>query len=398
MFRKLRTRFIVISMFSVAIILGIILLITNVATYKKAINNVDIIIEMLAQNDGNFNGNFIKPPKGPMSEETPFETRFFVVEYSNDGKIYVFIDNIAAVKKNEALEMASFIKGLSKNEGFVDIYRYQRFVKENEEMIIFVDCDRQLQIVNNFFKSSILVASLGLVGVFLLVLILSKPAVMPMVKSYEKQKQFITDVSHELKTPLAIISANNELNEIEYGNSEYTDAINKQIGRLNSLVKDMIFLSKIEEDNRKTIMQEFSLSEILLSICKNYESIFEKNDKIFMYSIQDDINYVGEESLIKRLIYIVLENAYKYSIKNINFKVEKKTNIEIIISNDTEGIDDIDVNKVFNRFYRSNYHRGKMVEGSGIGLAVAKEIVSLHHGHIKANKNLKNIFEIKIIL
>ena len=104
MFRKLRTRFIVISMFSVAIILGIILLITNVATYKKAINNVDIIIEMLAQNDGNFNGNFIKPPKGPMSEETPFETRFFVVEYSNDGKIYVFIDNIAAVKKNEALE------------------------------------------------------------------------------------------------------------------------------------------------------------------------------------------------------------------------------------------------------------------------------------------------------
>lgn len=396
MIKRLRIRFTIIAMASVIIILGVILCITNISTYKKAISGVDTVLNVLVENEGRFDPFPNKPPKGPISEETPFETRFFVVEYKNDGSVLIFVDQIAAIKKTEALEMANKVIELSNEKDIIDVYRYQIVENEKGRMVIFVDISRQLNMINVFFKASVTVALVILVGVFILVFLLSKPAVMPIVKNYEKQKQFITDASHELKTPLTIISANNELIEMEYGKNEYVEAINKQVTKLNSLVRNMILLSKVEEEDNKIIKQEFSLSECMLSVCENYKASFEKKNKYFICDIEENINMNGDESLIRRLINIIIDNANKYSFNKVEVILQKKNDIEIIINNNIDQNDNIELDKIFDRFYRSSTHRTGNIEGSGIGLAVASEIVKLHNGEMKAYKNQNDEFEIKI--
>ena len=397
MIKRLRIRFILISMVSVTTILGIILLVANIVTYNRAMDGVDMILNLLIETEGEFTPMPNKPPKDHINEETPFETRFFIVEFKNNGDTFVHIDHIAAIEELEAIEMGEKVIESKKTIDMLGVYRYKISEKKDSTMIIFIDCTRQLNTITSFLRASMGVALIGLLGVFILVYILSKPAVMPIVKSYEKQRQFITDASHELKTPLTIISANNELIEMDYGKSEFSEAINKQVDRLNSLVKDMIILSKIEEDNRKMTNQEISISECVLSVCENHKVAIENNNKEFIYEIEEGINLFCEESLIRRLMNIVLDNANKYSSNKVKVVLQKKSKIEVIITNDTDNIDNIEVDKIFNRFYRSINHRSNVIEGSGIGLAVAKEIVKLHNGDIKAYKNQNNEFEIKIV-
>ena len=400
MIKKLRIRFVIVAMTSVIIVLGIIMFITNIVSYSKVTDSADSILTLLAQNDGKFSSPpFVQKPNGPMGIETPYETRFFSIKYYKNGMVTADTHQIAAVDELSAIEMGNKVLMSGKANDFEEEYRYLISEKEMYTLVIFMDCTRQLETANNFLKSSMLVSIGALVGVFILLVIFSKPLVLPIAKSYERQKRFITDASHELKTPLTIISANNELIEMENGESESTRAIEKQVNRLTTLVKNLISLSKIDESERLNSAKNFSLSDALIDVCENFKVAFRNSNKYFTYDVEEGIDYFGDENLIRQLINILLDNANKYSLTKVNVNLEKVGNkINIVVTNDSKEVEERNLKEYFERFYRSQMSRSSDVEGSGIGLSLAKEIVTLHKGEISAYGIDTNTFQIKIEL
>lgn len=404
MLRKLRIRMTIICMSILFVIFVGTTFAINALNYKQVNMYADNVLEILSINGGNFGDSF-RPDKEPgFSPEVKYETRFFSVNFDPDGSVkMVNVKNIASVTREEAIEMASAVLDYEDDErGYLDTFRYLVNKNPFETQIIFVDCARQIGIARIFVNISIIVMLATLVGLGFLVWFLTLKAVKPIALSYEKQKKFITDAGHELRTPLTIISANAEIIELESGESECTDVIKKQVRRMTEMTKNLVKLSKIDEKENIKDKVDFNLSCILKDVLSNFNKYIETENKEISTDIEDDIIINGNISLIRNLFHILLDNAVKYSINNIYIKLQKQKNKIIFeIKNDSLYIDNNDLNNVFDRFYRSAEVRASNIEGSGIGLSIAKEIILLHKGDIKASSietNGKNYFLIKIIL
>lgn len=396
MIKKLRMRFILVSMLSIIIVIGLILAIINIINYNRVSENADHILELLAKNDGSFGIDKFDPRKdyGP---ETPYETRYFTVKFYDDGTIITNIHNIAAITDaTSAIQMAREAVSLGKNRGYSDVYRYLISTTDNEELVIYMDCSRQLVTFKNFMRASIGVALVGILLVFILIYIFSYRAVEPIAKGYERQKRFITDAGHELKTPLTIISANNELLEMESGENEYTLAISKQINRMNTMIKNLSTLAKLDETERLNSIKEFSLTEGMFNTYNNFKTVLESK-YIVNINIEENVYFFGDENLIRQLLTIAFDNCNKYALTKVNINLFKQNNkIILIFENDEQDIKKEELKHVFERFYRSKDARGSNIEGSGIGLSVAKDIVDLHKGIITVNEN-GEMFELRIV-
>ena len=399
MIRKIRIRFSLIIVFAVFIALGIIIGSINAINYSNVASNADDILEILAANDG----AFVSRPNNPeYSPELPFETRYFTVEVysveeSNVDDIYFTnIENIAAVSENQAVFMTREIIDNESSRGFSGLYRYISIKKEISTLVIYVDWSRQLEVVENFFIASIVISFISLIVVFFLAYLISNKALEPIIKGYEKQSRFIANASHELKTPLAIISANSELVEMEYGENESTQAILKQINKLNKMVNSLTVLSKIENFKKNKNSYSFNISKMLNETINEYSFMLDKYQ--LNLNIEDDIEYYGIDGLIKQLVCILLENAAKYSLSTIDISlVRLNKKIELVFKNDVLEIEQGNLKKYFERFYRSSEVRSTKIEGSGIGLSICSEIVEFHRGVIKAIGD-ENYFIIKIVL
>lgn len=401
MFKKIRLRFSLIIVCAVFTVLVLIIGTINAINFSNVASNADDILEILATNDG----AFISKPDDPNQEyspELPFETRYFTVEvYSVEGSnvediFFTNIQNIAAVTEGEAIKMTRDIIESESRRGFSDSYRYISIKKEISTLVIYVDWSRQLEVANNFLFASIVISFFSLIVVFVLAYLLSNKVLSPIIKGYEKQSRFIANASHELKTPLTIISANSELVEIEYGENESTQAILKQISKLNKMVNSLTLLSKIENYKKNKNSDSFDLSKLLRETISEYSFILDKYNLIL--NIEDGIEYHGVDGLIRQLICIVLENAAKYGLSTIEISLVKNNKkLELVFKNDVIEIEQGNLKKYFERFYRSSEVRSTKIEGSGIGLSICSEIVEFHRGSIKA-RGEDNYFIIKIIL
>ncbi len=221
----------------------------------------------------------------------------------------------------------------------------------------------------------------------------------PVQESYEKQKQFITDASHEIKTPLAIIRADAEVLELEQGESEWTESIKNQIGRLTSLTESLIFLSRMEEQH--VDWKRCSLSDAVSDTIEACHSLAAANDKIILEAIEPNIFIWGEERLLRQLVYILVENAVKYSdpcgkIEISLRKLGKKLILEV--KNPAKSVKESDLNHLFDRFYRADASRNSKTGGHGIGLSVAKAIADTHGGTIAASKVGEGTIKIEVNL
>lgn len=401
MIKKIRLRFSLIVVCAVFIVLTIIIGTINVINFSNVADNADDILEILAANDGAF-VNRPNDPNQEYSPELPFETRYFTVEvYSVEGSnvedvFFTNIENIAAVSESKAITMTREIIENESRRGFSGSYRYISVKKEISTLVIYVDWNRQVEVAENFLFASIFISFISLIVVFVLAYLLSSKILSPMIKGYEKQSRFIANASHELKTPLTIISANSELVEMEYGESESTQAILKQINKLNKMVNSLTLLSKIEKYKKQRNSDSFDLSKLLNETISEYSFILEKYN--LTLNIEEGIEYYGVDGLIRQLICIVLENAAKYGLSNIEISLTKNNKkVELIVKNDVTEIEQGNLKKYFERFYRSSDVRSTKIEGSGIGLSICSEIVEFHHGTMKAIGE-DNFFKIKIIL
>lgn len=407
MIKHLRIRFIAASMLALTIVLLVILGGINLTSYYRTVQEADAILAVLSENGGQFPQRTDIPPEQKMnirkgmpadrgafgtrgfSPETPFESRFFRVELNAAAEVTdVDIQKTASVDRETAAQCAEHVFALGREQGFWGDYRYSMVSQEDGGVhIIFLDCSRSLAHFRTTLLASIAVALGGLAAVLALLILLSGRIVRPIAESHEKQKRFITDAGHEIKTPLTVIGADLDLAEMDGEDNEWLQDIRLQIQRLTDLTNDLILLSRMDEQPMQQAV-EFPISDIVEETAQSFQGVAACQGKTFSAGIQPMLSMEGVEKDIRKLISILLDNAVKYAAPggNIALRLERKgRNILLTVSNTIrEPMPEQQLSQLFDRFYRADPARSTN-GGYGLGLSIAKGVVQAHRGTIHAS-------------
>lgn len=352
-------------------------------------NNGGVLPNSYIETDNRFSNLFNPFGEMRLNIETPYSTRYFVVELKDNLVTKISTEHIAAVDNIMAFEYAQAVYSQGQpGYGTVGYYRYLYTSDGNNAMIVFLDLQRDLAQCLALAFASVFVSVITISLLAVLVYWLSRSALKPVADSIEKQKQFITDASHELKTPLTIISANAEVLEMCEGENEWLTSIKNQTTRLSHLVKNLVELTKLNEIHDDKHRYNFNISTAVLETASNFETSAEVANKNFSYAVADDIKYYGNEAEIRQLITILCDNAIKYTDECGHIKLslyKSGKNIVIESFNTCEYIDPKTVSHLFDRFYRADSSRARESKtgGYGIGLSIAQAIVHRHKGKIK---------------
>ena len=395
MIKKLRKKFILVSMLSVFAVLFITIGAINISNYVVIENNASgVLSETIRQGTNEPSG-----PGGNPGQRENIELRqehYFVVSFNSDGsKKAINNRQMFLLSESECIDLATKVLNNELSGGKYGNYRYKKELKNDGLTYVgFLDIKERLDSFNNFLLLSSLISIGAFLALFTLIFFGSKIVFKPTEEAYKKQKRFITNASHELKTPLTIISADMDLIEMDNGKNEWSESIRDQINRLNEMTNQLVTLSKLdEEDKTRFPFEDFSINEVCNKAIEAFASSFKKEDIQFSSNITGNITMFGNKYLIDELIYIFLDNSLKYTggdTKSSYFVVSQnsKGKIEFRFSNTINKDDEVDIKQIMERFYRSPSTKK---EGSGVGLSIAKEIINLHKGNIKIDKNNNSI-------
>lgn len=401
MIRSLRRKFILIAIFSLLGTLAILCAAIAVGNYMVTTDRADRAISLLYQNGGEF-----PPPEYDtdpsmafgfqVTEETPFETRYFIVELTGRQEVvWVNTEHIAALDRQTVVECVSEVLRSGGDRGYVDHYRFGVFhTEDGGSTIIALDCFLQIQAAYNMLRVTLLVSLACVLFVFLLLVFFSGQAVRPFVENLERQRQFVTDASHELKTPLAILSADLGLLEDSLGENKWLKSAQTQITRLDLLSKHLVELARTEESIKEASVSSFSLSEVVQASVDAFQPLAESAGKLVAAEVTPDLEMRGVRDNLFRLCSILLDNAVKYCDPNGTIRLSLRRRgrtLCLSVSNPCAGLDPSQLSRYFDRFYRADSSRTRATGGYGIGLSTAKAIVSRHHGHISNRYSGGNI-------
>ena len=420
MIKRLRIRFVLTAIIAVFAVLLLLIGGINLFNYLKVVSDSDSILKILSDNDGKFPDRFnfddgqgrgFRPPQGwdgdvwrfidrdrMDSPELAFETRYFSVTVNKAGQaVKTDMGRIFAVSEDEAKEYAAEVVSTGKAKGFYGDFRYITKQLDGNTLVIFCDCTSSLANFSSFLKISLIISLAGLVLVSVIVFLISGRAIKPVAESYEKQKRFITDAGHEIKTPLAIINADADVLSMDMDeDNEWITDIKKQTSRLTELTNDLILLSKMEEGSKILSMEEVDLSSVMADQAESFKAVAVARDIRVICDVDSNIKIKGDIKSIEQLVSVLLDNAVKYcpDRKTVTAKLFRNgKNAVIEVTNDTE--DDIPADTLrhlFDRFYRTDKSRNSATGGHGIGLSIASAIVAAHGGKISAaKKNAKKI-------
>lgn len=406
----LRRKIIIIATISVAVAMLFIFVATYVICTYQLNSSMDLLVDGIPVrkviNPSTVLDNDDKPDydiedmPGFLSEETPYSTRFFIV-YTDKKEIVknVNLESIASVDEKLAKTYTEEVFDAEEERGWEDSFRYKVTDTNVGSAIVFVDGSMN----RSFFYSIIITMAVVLLFsgsiIIGIIVLFSRRIVKPVAESYEKQRQFVTDANHELKTPLSLILANTDIAEQEFGKNEWIDDIRSEGKRMTLLVNQLVVLSKMDEDSMKLECDEFSLSDAVLDTLSEFSGHAELSGKQIVYDIEESVSCSGDEALIRRLIAILLDNAVKYCDEQglIEVNLVKKHNVILSVENTYEEVDALDLERLFDRFYR--YDKVRTYSGSfGIGLSIAKSIVEKHGGEIIAYKKSNDVIGFKVVL
>lgn len=394
MIRSLRRKFILIAMTSLIGTMAVLCAAIGFGSRYTTTRRVDKAISILYQNGGTF------LPPGPrvdpsdfnfqVTPETAFETRYFIVELTGENEVRsVDLEHIAALDRQTVVDTISRIINTGAEQGYVDYYRFGIFPREDGgSTVIVLDCFLQLQAVNNTLVLTVCIFLACALIVFVLLLFLSKRAIRPFVDNLERQRQFVTDASHELKTPLAILSANIGLLEDTYGSDQWLESAKSQIIRLDKLIKNLVELARTEETIREDTAVLFSVSEVAWASADAFRPLAEADGKMLTAEIEEKLTVKGVPDNFFLLLSILLDNAVKYCDPGGIIRLEvfqRGRNLCISVSNPCQGVDAAQLPRYFDRFYRADFSRDRSTGGYGIGLSTAKAIVTRHKGRISSH-------------
>ena len=444
MIKKTKNKFIAIAMLSVTLVLAVLMTVLNVMNYARVDQEAEELLSFLAENGGRFPAENGGPageasgepsgemgaaeegasgemevtgeisPKdempvagreeasgemggGPQGErkvprrgftvETPYQTRYFSVTLSMAGTVLESdTAQIAAVTAKEAEAIAQRLFETGQTDGYYVNYKYLMQPMDGNVQYVFLDCTTDRTAAENFLQTSLLVALCGIAVFYLLVMLLSGWVIKPMAASYDKQKEFITNAGHELKTPLAVIGSCTDVLELEQGENKWITGIRDQVARLGVLTGELVALARMDE-GKALDREEFDLSQAVQEELEQFRVSVERRGLALSLDIQSGVLYRGNQTSLRQLAAILGDNAVKYTAPEgeISFRLTKKgRKVCLTGTNPADGLEPGDQSRLLERFYRGDTSHSSETSGYGIGLSLAASIAAAHGGKIDA--------------
>ena len=324
-----------------------------------------------------------------------------VVEIGSNGRIKAQFRSFEANITNDNLqEVVSNILKSNKLSGKVKIadsnYSYLIGNGIFGTKIAFIETSQYDTVLFQLVKSLVGIGLVSLIGLLFISIYLTNKSIIPIKEAFEKQKQFIADASHELKTPLAIIKTNTSLvlshpEDTIKNQTKWINYINSQADRMSELISEMLSLAKMDDAENKLTLVPINMSKIVESMILMFDAVIYENNINLETNISKDLHINGDKESLKKLFSIIMDNAIKYTDKNGSITVSlfsDKNKVKMIIRNTGEGIAPEDLERVFERFYRVDKSRDRETGGYGLGLSIASSIVKEHKGKIYARSKV----------
>lgn len=396
MFRKLKIRFILLASAAIVCILLTMIAVLNSVRFLQTNGEIQAVLNILSANNGDFPSveeTAESLQNDRITIDTIYQYRYFSVVYKEDKTLYSSnLDHLSNLSKEQALSYANKVIKDSRSSGVFKVgsqfYSYQitQDSKTKRYLLVVLDSTNYLESRNDFFWLSIQLCFYSFIFFVLVVSGFSNFAIRPYIKNYENQKRFITNAGHELKTPLAIISANTELQELMTGENEWTESTKEQVKRLSNLINQMVVLARLEEQPDVTLV-DVNFSEVVKKVAGNFKSVIEKAGKKYEIKLQEDIHVKATEDELYELVSILIDNACKYCDEDGQIfvtltKAKRGKRARLTVANSYAGGKNVDYSRFFDRFYREDESHNQKQPGYGIGLSMAESLVRIFKGRI----------------
>ena len=395
MFKQLQKSFVKSAMLSFTAVLLVVLVAVNVVNYRQTVNQVDRLVTMLVDNDGTFPdaseggmGPKEHPehgmPKGmEFRKDDQMATRYAVVRVANNAVQSVDRTHLVSLDEEALKELGLRIAQGTSTKGWEGSLRYQVAKTDAGAMVVLVDANKETQQISRLMMVTGAVFILCLAVVYVLVRLVSKRAIRPFVENVERQQQFIANASHEIKTPLAVLSANTDLLAMMGTEAKFVDSNKRQIKRLNSLVEQMLILSRYDEGEATATKEEVDLVAVTKDIVEEILPVLNEKGLQVEFTGEAQTIITTNKSAMTELIRILLDNAMKYTVGKPVITIEAKRN-QLAIGNETEPMTKEQVSQIFDRFYRVDSSRNRTTGGSGLGLSIAQKIAETNDVQLTA--------------
>ncbi|CDO18762.1 Putative two component system histidine kinase [Streptococcus gallolyticus] len=396
MFRKLRIRFIAIASLAILIVLFSVVGVLNSARHIQTVNEINKILTLISDNGGTFPSvsKATSELGNTVSVDTLFQYRYFSAVIDDDGNITSLNSSNISDLTDEQVEyyLTKINKSGDKSGDFrYNNHTYSYLVTDEDDSTLIVVLDSTNQIEDNMtlVHLSLWMSGVSFAFFVLMVSIFSGRVIEPFIRNYERQRRFITNAGHELKTPLAIISANNELVEMMNGESEWTKSTNDQVERMTGLINSLVAMARLEEQP-EVVLTDLNFSAIAEDAAEDFKGPVIKDGKQFVMEIQPDIHVKAEEKSLFELVTLLVDNANKYCDAGgtVSVKLSKANRLSkarLEISNTYAEGKNVDYSKFFERFYREYESHNNKKSGYGIGLSMAQTMVKLFKGSISVS-------------
>ena len=396
----LRRKFIIIAMLSFLMVMVFIGTVINIMSHTVTIRSIKNTLDNIRESEGKINDT---PDIG--EDGAPFNPSFYdafspkyrhnhyyMMTYDAQSNMSYFSSNAFNDYEMELVQKYA-VKMMEDDDTFgrYGVYYFQKVTRDDGAVTLTIlDCTSEISTSIRLLVATVVTCIVAFIIAFILVRLFSWKLIQPEIENSERQKQFITNASHELKTPLAVIRANTELLEMTGGENEWTKSTLNQVDHMNGLIQNLVMIAKAEEREDKSKLAEINASEAVEQTVAPYKALAEQSGKTLNTSIEKDILVTSDESKLRQLTTILVDNAIKYCDDNgevavrLNPIKHGQLRMKLVVSNSYKDGAEIDCNRFFDRFYREDQSHNIDKGGYGIGLSIAESICRQYGGNIKA--------------
>ena len=397
MIRSLRKRIIGTVMLSFLAVLLMLLVCLNVITRHRVYADIDARLTFLAE-------NWIGPPQG-MLAVTPDDMRTWIdmndAGIMNETSYFIFDAYMTADVRQQQIGLLSFALGEDANEvmrsilggtkdfGNIGHYRFYCAQRDDPYKLVFLRCDNEFASMRSLLQNSLLLGTGIFFLVLLLVTLLSRQVIRPFAEILDNQKRFISNASHELKTPLGVIVSDLDMQTMESGTSEWLENAQLQADHLALLIEQLTAYALLDEKRHRTAPAPVDLSALAETLLAEFRPLAAANEQSLTADITPGVSVSGNEEAFRTLLSVLLENAVKYTPVGgtIQLRVRRGKRAALEVENTCPAISEPALDRLFERFYRAPEHRSEH-GGSGLGLSIAREITELYGGSIRAGRGV----------
>ncbi len=393
MIRKLQHRFIRIALAALGLAMLLVVAAINSANWVSVRRELDETLSFLAENSAMNREDLGRHMTGKNRHDRNriSESSWFSVTVDSGGTIRnMNLLNLAEPDRETASALTEEALRSKRESGMIQDFLYR--VRENPsggKTVLLLNCETRLAAVRTLALISLLACVAGILLAFLVVSLASRKAIEPIIRNMEQQKQFITNASHELKTPLTVIATNMELLQMEQPDSQWVRSTRKQTAQMQHLVEELVYLSRMEEENAPLERENINLSALLRETAEPFAAMAEYRGRELRIEAEDPVTVRGDRASVQRLMSTLLDNAVKYASGEEPIRVKVRGEGRHAVMTVSNGVDrpltGEQCRQLFDRFYRADPSRNKEKQnGFGIGLAIAAAVVEKHGGTLTA--------------